>query len=290
MAGRRRAASMRSLAAALFLFVPFAQAAAEPPARVMSLNVCTDQLAMLLAEPGQLVSVSDLAADPALSFHHRLADGLPKNKGLAEEVLVARPDLVLTGTYSLHNTTALLKHLGFRVVEFDYAQTLDTIPGEIRRMADSLGRPGAGEALAADFEAGLRAAGEGQCGPAPTAIAYGQNGVSSGSGTLLDSAMRAAGLRNLAAESGYAGMTPFPLELLVRLRPQIVIVGDAIANTPALADLAAAHPALRALGDETLRIALPPASASCGGPFVLEAVKALADARRAVVRCDGGEG
>jgi iron complex transport system substrate-binding protein len=34
------------------------------PRRVVSINLCTDQLAMMLAAPGQLVSVSDLAADP----------------------------------------------------------------------------------------------------------------------------------------------------------------------------------------------------------------------------------
>ena len=38
---------------------------ADPaPRRVVSINLCTDQLAMMLAAPGQLVSVSQLAGDP----------------------------------------------------------------------------------------------------------------------------------------------------------------------------------------------------------------------------------
>lgn len=282
--GRTR--RLAAVAASLMAVVGACSAAvAAPPERVMSLNVCTDQLAMLLAEPGQLVAVSELAADPHLAFHHRLAEDLPKNRGLAEEVFVTLPDLVVTGTYSLHNTTALLRRLGFRVEEFAYAQTLDSIPGEIRRMAKLLGVDARGEEMAAEFERGVDAAGADACEPAPTAIAYDQNGIAMGSGTLVDSVMRAVGLRNLAAELGYAGMTPMPLELLVEHRPDIVVLSEPIAETPALADQIMRHPALRALEDESLAVTLPRAFASCGGPFVIEAVKALASARRQVVAC-----
>lgn len=263
-----------------------AQAVAAPPERVMSLNVCTDQLAMLLARPGQLTSVSELAADPGLSFNWAMAADLPRNRGLAEEVLVGRPDVVVTGAYSLHNTTPLLKRLGYRVEEFEYAQTLDTIPREIRRMGDILGSAGAAEEMAAGFERDLKKVEERRCRRPPTAIAYEQNGIAMGAGTLVDSAIEAAGIKNLAADLGYSGMTPFPLELVVRHRPDIIILPEPLARTPALADLAAQHPAIAALGSGTVRIHLPRGSTSCGGPFVIEAVKALADASRRVPSCD----
>lgn len=276
--------------AAVALAASFAgSATAEaPPARVMSLNVCTDQLAMLLAVPGQLVSVSELAADPGLSFHSALAASYPRNRGLAEEVLVAKPDIVVTGAYSLHNTTPLLRRLGYRIEEFEYAQTLDTIPGEIRRMGAILGAESRAEGMATAFEGELSHIESERCGDDPTAIAYDQNGIAMGQGSLIDSAMRAAGLRNIAAELGYAGMAPFPLELLVEKRPDIVVLPEPLADTPALADLIAAHPAIRALGEGTLRIHLPRGSASCGGPFVIEAVKALAEARRRAASCPAG--
>ena len=274
----------RLLAAALAASLAGLALATEP-ARVMSLNVCTDQLAMLLAAPGQLVSVSELASDPGISFHAHLAAAYPHNRGLAEEVLVARPDIVVTGAYSLHNTTPLLKRLGYRIEEFQYAQTLDTIPGEMRRMGAILGTGPKADDLAHAFEAELAGIEAGRCGDDPTAIAYDQNGIAMGQGSLVDSAMRAAGLRNIAAERGYAGMAPFPLELLVETRPDIIVLPEPLADRPALADLIAAHPAIRALGEGTVRIHLPRGSSSCGGPFVIEAVKALAEARRRVVSC-----
>ncbi len=287
--GQRRASSVPALlrrvaissGALAVLVLP---ARADTPPRVMSLNVCTDQLAMLLAAPGQLVSVSELAADPSLSFHHAMAASYKKNRGLAEEVFLARPDVVVTGTFTLHNTTALLHHLGFKVEEFDFAQTLDTIPAEIRRMGTVLGQQEKADAMADAFEAELTNAAP-ACAPAPTIIAYGQNGVAWGSGTLANSIMKAAGLRNLAADLGYTGMTPFPLELLVQSKPDAVVLSKPLAGAPALANLITVHPALRALGAEHRGVFVPDAAWSCGGPFTLEAVKALRRLREEITPC-----
>ncbi|TKT80234.1 ABC transporter substrate-binding protein [Aquamicrobium sp. LC103] len=259
--------------------------AGEAPARVMSLNVCTDQLAMLLAKPGQLVSVSELAGDPSLSFLHEKAAAYPRNAGTAEEVFLARPDAVVTGTFSLHNTTALLRRLGFRVEEFSFEQTLDTIPREIRRMGGILGAGDRAEEIASRFETELKNVEASLCGPSPTAIAYDQNGIALGSGTLADSVMRAAGLRNLAAELGYAGMAPFPLELLVVHRPDIVILREPLTEAPALADQITRHPALRALKTSHVGAYVPPGSWACGAPAVLDAVRALRAVREEAAPC-----
>ena len=270
--------------AALLLLATVAMAGAQPM-RVMSLNVCTDQLAVLLARPGQLVSVSELATDPNLSFHSALAADYPKNRGLAEEVLVAKPDVVVTSDYSLHYTTPLLTRLGYRVEQFPYRQTLDTIPGDIERMGAILGEDEKAKEMAARFRADLADVAAQRCG-APTAIAFEQNGVAMGAGSLVDSAMKAAGLRNLVAELGYAGLTPFPLELLVSHQPDILVLPEPMADTPSLADLVAAHPAIAALDERTVRIHLPRGSTSCGGPAVIEAVKALAEAARRTASCN----
>ncbi len=252
----------------------------------MSLNVCTDQLAMALAAPGQLVSVSFLARDPDLSPLHREAERYPVNRGMAEDVFLARPDLVVTGTYTLHNTTQLLKRLGFRVEEFSFVQTLDTIPRDIRRMGALLGREEKAEAMAADFEAGLAEVEADRCEPRPTALAYEQNGVALGKGTLADTVLAAAGFRNLAAEEGVEGMAPFPLELVVEKKPDIVIVPGGDGDAPSLGAFVPRHPALRALPATRIGAFVPRGSWSCGGPAVLEAVKALHALRREIKSCE----
>ena len=85
------------------------------PARVVSINLCTDQLAMMLADPGQLVAVSHLARDPRSSTMVAQAMAYPITYGRAEEVFLKAPDLVLAGTYTTQATVDLLQGLGVEV-------------------------------------------------------------------------------------------------------------------------------------------------------------------------------
>lgn len=254
------------------------------PKRVMSLNLCTDQLAMTLAEPGQLVSVSFLAREPSLSMLHEKAQGYPVNHGLAEEVFLENPDLVVTGTYSLHNTTALLKRLGFHVEEFSFAQTLETIPGEIRRMGALIGQEKKAETIANDFTSELKAIAARQCGKHPTMIAYDQNGIASGRGTLADSVMQAAGFVNLAAEMGIVGVAPFPLEQVIAAQPDVINMSTP-QTAPTLGEYVPRHPAIAALPQTRVGAFVPEGSLSCGTPLVIKAVRALAALRSTIASC-----
>lgn len=285
---RKRLPAAAALVAAL-LAAPAAQAEGDRP-RVMSLNVCTDQLVLALAGQERIVSLSVLADDPDFSFLHARAKALPKNAGVAEEVFIARPDVAVTGTYSLHNTTQLLRHLGMRVEEFGYTQTLDTIPGDIRRMGAILGEAARAEALASGFERDLAALALPPEAPRPTVVIFGQNGVATGAGTLADSVLAAAGLRNLAAERGFSGMAPYPLELLITDRPDVVLLSERIEGAPALADQVTRHPAIAASGAAVATGIVPRGSWSCGGPFTLEAVRALRALRDDLIAGRGASG
>src|SRR3954464_3322174 len=70
-------------------------AAAAPPQRIVSMNLCTDQMALLLAGPQRIVSISFLGADAAESPLAGMARGIAVNHGLAEEVIAVKPDIVL---------------------------------------------------------------------------------------------------------------------------------------------------------------------------------------------------
>lgn len=285
MLGRRKrlpCLSGLALLAGALLVAPVSAA----PKRVMSLNLCTDQLAMTLAGPDQLVSVSFLSREPSLSMLHEEAQAYPVNHGLAEEVFLENPDLVVTGTYSLHNTTALLKRLGFHVEEFSFAQTLETIPGEVRRMGALIGQEKRAQAIADDFTRELETIAAGQCGKDPTMIAYDQNGIASGRGTLADSVMQAAGFANLAADMGVIGVAPFPLEQVIAAHPDVISIG-APQKAPTLGEFVTRHPAIGALPDTRIGAFVPEASLSCGIPSVIEAVRALAALRTEIAPCHG---
>lgn len=258
--------------------------AADEAPRVMSLNVCTDQYVLLLADPGQIVSLSYLSDDPSLSYLHEKAEPYPKNRGSAEEVFLARPDLVVTSTFS-HETTALIERVDIPVAEFAVDQTLEAVPATLRRMGQLLGQEEGAEALAAAFEEDMADVRAHQCARRPTAIAYEQNGVVLGEGTLAHSVIEAAGFQNLAAERGYVAMTPMPLEALITASPDLVILSEPVADAPALAGQINDHPALGALNDTIVDAVVPPGAWACAGPFVMDAVRALMKRRDEIAAC-----
>ncbi len=67
----------------------------RPPMRVVSINLCTDQLAMMLAAPGQLVSVSHLATEEQSSSMVDEARAYPANRGQVEQVFLMQRSLLL---------------------------------------------------------------------------------------------------------------------------------------------------------------------------------------------------
>ncbi|MDO9490377.1 MAG: ABC transporter substrate-binding protein, partial [Sphingomonadaceae bacterium] len=74
-----------------------ASPATAAPQRVASLNLCTDELVLLLADKAQLASVTKLGADARETRLAHRAAGLHRNNGRMESVAGLVPDLVITG-------------------------------------------------------------------------------------------------------------------------------------------------------------------------------------------------
>ena len=259
--------------------------AADAPRRVVSLNLCTDQLAMLLAAPGQLLSVSSMASDPHVSAMRDRAGAFAVNHGRAEEIFLMRPDLVLAGTYTARETVSMLRRLGFRVETFAPEADFDVIRANIRRMGALLGREAQAEAMTAEMDARLEAARPAPDAPRPLAALLEAASWSSGAGTLAHEIVTAAGLRNLGAELGITGMARLPLERLVMGAPELLIAARPY-TPPSLSEQGMRHPALDPLQARAGRVALADARWVCGAPFTAEAVADLSAARRALT----GEG
>lgn len=243
---------------------------AATPRRVVSMNLCTDQIAMLLAAPGQLVSVSDLARNPRMSAMADEARGFAANHGRAEEIYLLRPDLVIAGAFASGPTVALLRRLGLRVEVLEPAESIAAIRAEIVHVGALLGRHEAAADLLARFDRGVaRSARREDRG---RAALYYANGFTSGRDTLAGEILAQAGYRNIAADYGIATTTHLPMELLVMAQPDRLITGarwpgqsrgEALLEHPALARAA---PRLAEVTDRDW---------VCGTPFILRAIEAL---------------
>ncbi len=257
-------------------------ALADAPQRVVSINLCTDQLAMLLAGEGQLASVSRIALDPRVSPMVEEAAGYLINSGRAEEVHELAPDLVVAGVYSSRETVGLLRRLGIEVVEFDIVHSLDDVRTRMLEMGAALGREEAAGEMVARFDADLaqlRDGQEGAPGPdAPRAALYSANGYTSGDDTLSGEILAAAGLRNAPGEAGY-GFGKLPLEMLAMLQPDLIITASRYPRSSRAEEIMD-HPVVVALRGQAAKAAISDQDWVCATPFVLRAVSDMAAARR----------
>jgi iron complex transport system substrate-binding protein len=270
------------VAAAFTVAAPMTSAVADPPARVVSINLCTDQLAMLLAAPEQLVSVSRIALDPHVSAMARQAEAFVINAGRAEEVHVMQPDLVLAGAYSSRETVALLRRLGIEVVQFDIVRSLDGVSDAIEQMGTALGREARAAQLVAEFNSALavlRGGAGGAGADMPRAALYYANGYTSGDASLAGEILAAAGLRNAPAEAGYS-WGKLPLEMLAMIDPDLTITARRYSGG-SRAEAVMDHPVVGALRGSRGGAALTDHDWVCGTPFVLRAVQDMANARSA---------
>lgn len=261
----------------LLCVAPLAEGWAKP-ARIVSMNLCSDELALRLADPAKLLSVTWLSHDPRASNVATLAEGFAVNHGLAEEIVAMNPDLVLAGVYTTRATVGLLRRVGLPVVELDVPTTLRGVYRQIREVAALLGEEKRGEALVAEIEAGLAAVPQPDAGARPSALVFNPNGFTVGRDSLVDELLQRAGLRNLAVELRLDSYGQVPLEVLVLSQPDLLVVAADPDAGPALAYEALNHPVLARLPRGTRVIVLPSRLWTCPGPAVVDAVRRLVTA------------
>ncbi|WP_162178882.1 ABC transporter substrate-binding protein [Thioclava atlantica] len=273
----RAGARVALIAAALWAAVPAraqtpAQTNADMPDRVVSMNLCTDQLALALADPGQIVSLSHFATDPGMSVHWKQAEDYRANHGRAEEISILHPDLVLADTWSNPDTIRMLRTLGIRVEQLPPGTSLSEIRARITTMGRLLGHPGRAAAMLAQFDARLAAIEK----PAPglRAAIIGPSGYGYGPRTLEGQILAMAGFTNVVSGPGLDWGGRLPMEDLVMDRPDLVVVGGSQGETgTSRAQEVLAHPVLR---DLPVVRGLRDASWTCGAPAMLNAVQDLA--------------
>jgi len=255
---------------------------ATPPERVVSMNLCTDQLAMMLADEGQLHSVSYLSQQARGSALVEQARQYVPNRGLAEEIYLMAPDLVIAGSFSDRTTLDMLRRLDVPVAVFEPAGSLADISDRLRRMGEVLHREDAAARMVARFDARLaelatQAPPEGD---RPSAALYSANGWSSGGRTLPGQIVTAAGFDLVADDFGLAWGGFLPLELLAMSDPDAVITGQSY-PADSRAEEILDHPVVAHLKRDSMRGIVSDQDWSCGTPLVLDAIARLSNARLA---------
>ncbi|MCB1519866.1 MAG: ABC transporter substrate-binding protein [Hyphomicrobiaceae bacterium] len=257
-----------------------ASTGASSPQRIVSLNLCTDQLLLDLVERPRIAALSRLAADPVLSAVAGRVEGIKLVRGRAEEVLSLSPDLVVTTAYSTPEVVALLRRVGVPVVVVPLAQDFAGIRTAIRGLSESIGEARRGDAMIRDFDARLAAAAP-RTDERPTALAYQVNSLTSGPGGLIDAALSAAGFRNVAGDRTLGPGGRLPLETLVARPPDLVVLANAPDQFRTVLADNLRHPAFRDVLARQRHVEIEMPLWLCGTPAIAAAVERLSLARAA---------
>jgi iron complex transport system substrate-binding protein len=243
--------------------------------RIVSMNVCTDQLLLSLAEPWQILGLSRYSRNTGESFAAGEARRFPILSGGAEDVLVRKPDIVVASLYDKRSTRELLRQHGLHLVEFSVPRNLDEVKTQIRQMGDVVGHPDRAAGEIARLDAAIARAREAAARTPYRVLPLSRRGWVSGSDSLESSLLSAAGLSNAAGELGVSSGGYVPIEAIVNSRPDFLVVSEAGDRAEDDGRAFLLHPALERFYPPQKRIVIPERLTVCGGVMLADALDVL---------------
>ena len=254
-------------------------ASAQVPQRVVTVNLCLDQLALRLAAPAQPVGISYLSLDARISAMVDPARAIAPVRATVESILTLRPDLVIFDATAHAVVKRLVRGAGVAILELPWAASLEDAETLIVQIAGALGRDAEGQALIGEMrEQRRRLTWQGP--PTATAAVLQANRGTSGKGSLMDELLRLSGYRNLAAELGIGAYGRLPLEAVLAGQPDLLVLDGKANAHPSRATEFVDHRALESLAGRTRLVSVPIRYSICAGPENFETMRLLAEARR----------
>lgn len=261
------------LLAMLALASPTGACAASPP-RLVSMNVCTDQLVLTLADPEQILGLSRFSRD---GWQSRAGDlsRYPVLSGGAEDVLLIKPDLVVASAFDKRSTRELLKAKGLRLAELAVPRSLDEARLQIREAGDLIGHPDRAAAEIDRLDAALARARQAVSARHFRVLPVSRRGWVAGTDSFIGSLLGETGLRSAAGDLGFNFGGFASLEAIVNLRPDFIVVSQAGDHARDDGQAFLLHPALERFYPPEKRIVIPERLTECGGVLLADALDAL---------------
>jgi len=259
-----------------------ALAAALP--RIASMNVCTDQLLLPLADPEQILGLSPFSRDAWQSWAADDARKYPRLSGGAEDVLVLKPDVVVASLFDKRSTRELLKAQGLRVTEFSVPRNVNEVKAQIRKMGEIAGHSDRATAEIVRIDGAVGRARNVVLEKHYSVLPLSRRGWVFGKDSLISSLLSEVGLFNAAAdlELGTGGFAS--LETIVKTRPDLLVVSEAGDRAEDDGRAFLLHPALERFYPLEKRIVLPERLTVCGGVMLAEALDVLVKELKRVSR------
>ncbi|MGA2995501.1 ABC transporter substrate-binding protein [Bradyrhizobium sp.] len=280
----RAGAALAAWCVILWCIVLPAPASAADLPRIASMNLCTDQLLISLADPKQILGLSRYAHERFESFAADDATQFRILSGGAEDILLLHPDVVVASLYDKRSTRELLKENGLHLAEFAVPRNLDEVKAQIREMGDLVGHPDRASAEVSRLDDAIAQARETVLQHRYKVLPLSRRGWVTGSDSLLSSLLAETGLFNAAGDLGIGFGGYASLEAIVNLQPDFIVVADASERAEDDGHAFLLHPALERLYPPSRRIVIPDRLTVCGGVMIADALDQLVSELKRVER------
>jgi len=263
---------LRALIAAAVAIPASTTFAAAP--RIISMNICTDQLLLAIADPVQIMGLSRFSRDKRQGLSDK-AWQFPILSGGAEDILVAKPDVVAASIFDKRSTREILKANGQKLVEFPIPRTLADVREQIRQMGDLAGHPDRAASEVARLDAAIAGAKQAAAGKHFRMLPLSRRGWVPGRDSFVGAILAEAGLVSAAGELGISFGGFVSMEEIIKLRPDFLVVTDSGERAEDDGRAFLLHPALERFYPRSKRIVIPERMTECGGVMLADALNAL---------------
>lgn len=245
--------------------------------RIVSLDFCADQYVLKFAERSNILALSPYATEE-ISYLSDQAVGIPTVPPIAENVLALRPNLVVRSYGGGPNITNFLERAGIDVIQIGWVSKLagnerGSVINQTQKISTQLGNRELGLKIVEDYALSLAKIDKQR--NTKEALYVTPSGFTTGKGTLINEMIAVAGYENYERRNGWRSL---PLERLAYTYPDIVVTSFfEFLQQESQSWSSVRHPIIENLVQERKQIALHSSWVSCGGWFIIDAVKALSD-------------
>jgi iron complex transport system substrate-binding protein len=194
--------------------------------RIVSTSTIADQVLVRIIDPSRLLAVSGHTLRTQDSDVYRGKIGVERARDI-ETIIELRPDLVFINNFVDRRHVERFKDAGLSLFDLGAMRGLDTLPTNIRQIADVLGLSERGEAIVQQLLEGLAAVSsdisEAERRRGLYVGIHGGRLFGGARGTSFHDVLVAGGLVDVAAEAGFTGWPAYTNEQLISLDPPWII-------------------------------------------------------------------
>ncbi len=242
---------------------------AQGAERIVSLNACTDELLLQLADPAQIAGVTHFTHSPQSEAVLKSHPEILKLSGDAERIYKSRPSVVVAGPFSNPQTIEQLKKLKIEISIFKDPISWEDLLRTVKALEEMLGT---NPQIALFRRNILNLNGPQSKWAGKRALFWSPAGHVPGRGTFENTILETLGMQNAVDFENYAFLS---LEKLIQLQPEVIVVTQNPKQRNSWAHDTLFHPALRAALPRLEYLHIPEEAVSCASAYTVEILEKL---------------